>query len=159
MLKFWCNRTTVQLFPLQNLTSITPLHVLFLWRLVNKPPVCKSQCLYSRNLIEDNLYIYFRVGQFGWFKLITAYHLWFSIYLVWNEGERFQVREKICNTIFFHGRWPNTGKENSTFSLCSNYKRRDTVGCHLFSEALMPTETWKEKATPILVWTTLSLAL
>lgn len=42
----------------------------------------------------------FPVRQFEWFKLITAYHLWFSIYLVWNEGEIHQVKGKILSYVF-----------------------------------------------------------
>lgn len=117
-------------FPLQNHASITPWYVFCLWGCANKSPVCKSQCLHSGNLTEDSLHIYFPVGQFEWFKLITAYHLRFSIYLVWNEGEIHQVKGKIRNSIFSQGRWPNSEKEKCT--ICNNYKRRNTGGCPLF---------------------------
>lgn len=117
-------------FPLQNHAPVTPWYVFYLWGCANKSPVCKSQCLHSGNLTEDSLHIYFLVGQFERFKLITAYHLRFSIYLVWNEGEIHQVKGKIRNSIFSQGRWPNSEKEKCT--ICNTYKRRNTGGCPLF---------------------------
>lgn len=99
--------------------------------------------------------VYLPVRQFGWFKLITAYHLWFSISSEW-EWEIFRKERIWHNSLFSHGRWPNTGREKWIFSVYNNYKRRNTEGRPLFSDALMHAETWNKRTPPIWAWTTSS---
>lgn len=78
-------------FSLRDRASVTSLHGIFPRRQANKPPVCESQRLCPGSLMEAYFHIDFP-GQLGRFKLIMPCHLWFTIYLIWNKDERFQVR-------------------------------------------------------------------